>query len=199
MLPAALAAGAARLPQGTGGVPEPLAETLGDLRPGSTGSVPSGVVRLGARIGFGADDGVPGREPWCSDGTPAGTWLPGELVPGPGDGEPSCLAWFNDRLCVHGAMPRTLWQSDGTTPGTRQLAGASRRACGFMPPGARLLRQAGRYLPARTGVEPWVLFADVVLGNGFQQPGRAGLLRLPAGARMNVLPRGPEPPAWRPV
>ena len=43
-----------------------------DILPGSFGSAPNGMDRLGGVLIFGADDGS-GDEPWVSDGTVAGT------------------------------------------------------------------------------------------------------------------------------
>lgn len=145
-----------------------IVQLAADIGAGSAGSDPGPFTVHDGIAHFAATTASHGRELWRSDGTPSGTWLLADLVPGPGDGEPSCLARFNDRLYFHSAMPRTLWQSDGSTPGTRQLASPSRRACGFTPLGARLLYRAEQYLPAQTGVEPWVLFDDALFGNGFQ-------------------------------
>jgi ELWxxDGT repeat protein len=54
-----------------------------DLRPGPTGSIPSGLTPFNGALYFFADDGVHGTELWKTDGTAAGTSLAHEFVPGP--------------------------------------------------------------------------------------------------------------------
>lgn len=116
---------------------------------------------------FAASSPSHGSELWRSDGTAAGTWLVADLLPGAGDGFPFCLFWFRDRLYFHSVTARSLWQSDGTTLGTRQLDSRARRACGFAALDNRLLFTAERY-DIQSGQEPWVLFDDAIFAQGFR-------------------------------
>ncbi len=76
---------------------------LGDLQPGAGSSMPptnfGSFWSAGGRVFFGAEDGVHGREPFVSDGTPAGTVLVGDLRPGPLGSNP---AYFTDS--AHGVV-----------------------------------------------------------------------------------------------
>lgn len=144
-----------------------IVSQVADIYPGTGGSTPSGfVVRQGVAH-FPASSASHGRELWRSDGTPSGTWLVADVVPGAGDGTPGCLTWFQDRLYFQSATARSLWQSDGTTPGTRRLDGPARRACAFSALDTRLLFRAERY-DIQSGQEPWVLFEDAIFAQGFQ-------------------------------
>jgi ELWxxDGT repeat protein len=66
---------------------------LGDFHPGAGPSMPPS--NFGAfwsaddRVFFGADDGVHGREPFVTDGTPGGTVLIGDVRPGPAGSNPA--------------------------------------------------------------------------------------------------------------
>jgi ELWxxDGT repeat protein len=69
---------------------------------------------------FEANDGVSGRELWRSDGTPEGTWLVKDIVPGPNGSEPRNLTpalglvFFrtSDEVISGG----DLWRTDGRQP-----------------------------------------------------------------------------------
>jgi ELWxxDGT repeat protein len=76
----------------------------------------------GDLVFFAADDGVHGRELWRTDGTPAGTVLVRDIVPGAGDG---LRYWariipFED-LVGFWAEDGMFWRSDGTAKGTFPL------------------------------------------------------------------------------
>jgi ELWxxDGT repeat protein len=108
---------------------------LADINPGSGDSVypfyssvfGSGAVFLPQTSApgtflFAADDGVHGSEPWASDGTPAGTRLVLDILPGTtsslGFNDLAALggsAYFGADDGVHGWE---LWKSDGTAGGT---------------------------------------------------------------------------------
>ena len=98
-----------------------------DINPGATGSTPQNLQHIGnswEKLLFTADDGVHGRELWVSDGTPAGTVLVKDILPGVGEGYPSdpyyplsgMYAYFRADDGVNG---KQLWESDGTTAGTK--------------------------------------------------------------------------------
>jgi ELWxxDGT repeat protein len=68
---------------------------------------------------FTVDDGVHGREPWVSDGSPGGTRLLADLTPGAAGSATQTLSWFGARVLFRvsgGTNPRTLLLDlDGTT------------------------------------------------------------------------------------
>ena len=145
-----------------------IVEIAGDIAPGSASSEPVGfMVHEGVGY-FSANNGSHGRELWRTDGTPAGTWLLADLVPGGGGGAPECLAWLNDRLYFRSGTTGMIYRSDGTTPGTRTVATSSRWGCGFTALGARILYWADQSHNVQTGLQPWVLFADAIYADAFQ-------------------------------
>jgi len=80
--------------------------------------------RLGRSVLFGASDAVHGSELWISDGTPAGTGMVRDLLPGPGGSTPYAFRELGDRVAFvacadSGCEP---WITDGTSAGTSQLA-----------------------------------------------------------------------------
>jgi ELWxxDGT repeat protein len=77
---------------------------------------------VGNTLYFAMDDGVHGRELWKSDGTPAGTQLVADIVPGADGSWPTQLTNVNGTLFFTvdvGTLGRELWTSDGTAAGTR--------------------------------------------------------------------------------
>lgn len=80
------------------------------------------VLRLGSRVFFSAWSPTSGAEPWVTDGTPAGTRLLADLVPGRSGSYPTDFmvsagkVWFSANL--------HLWKSDGTAGGTVALGPA---------------------------------------------------------------------------
>jgi ELWxxDGT repeat protein len=98
---------------------EPVA-LLKDINPDAlAGSDPQGLVALGDKLLFSADDGS-GRELWTSDGSSLGTLLVRDINPG-GSSNPQFLtvvgglAFF---AADDGASGVELWKSDGTPGGT---------------------------------------------------------------------------------
>jgi ELWxxDGT repeat protein len=123
------------------------------LVPNPTGAsfqfAPGGVI--GDVLVFSASDGVHGSELWRSDGTPEGTAMIADLDPGaPGSTDflvenfagSRNYAVVGDRLFfsaddgVHGLR---LWTTDGTTPGTGQVANSPDQPSHFAALGDALL------------------------------------------------------------
>lgn len=105
------------------------------LQEAYTGFPPPGVaadepLAIGAQLFFSAADPAHGQELWVSDGTPAGTRLLKDLLPGPGGSLPSRLTTLNDTLIftarASGGAGESLWRSDGTPAGTLELVPAER-------------------------------------------------------------------------
>lgn len=71
-------------------------------------------------------DGVTGFEPWATDGTIQGTRLLADLVPGPDSSGPFNFTASGQTISFFAFDPsgaETLWVSDGTTEGTREITG----------------------------------------------------------------------------
>lgn len=97
-----------------------------DIRSGANSSSPGnggGLVNMGGRLVFDANDGLTGRELWSSDGTAAGTVLLKDINGGgsssPGSNSGFVIAggtlFFN---ADDGSFGDELWKSDGTEAGT---------------------------------------------------------------------------------
>ncbi len=74
----------------TDGTPEGT-RMVRDIRPGSRGSVPTGLTVSGGRLWFSATEGDHGIELWTSDGTTTGTRLAVDIAPGSFSSEPQAL------------------------------------------------------------------------------------------------------------
>ncbi len=93
---------------------DPLAATrLVELPPGSS---PSHQVGTEDRLFFTLQEDATGEEPWVSDGTPDGTHLVEDLVPGPGGSLPHCPYRFGEEI-LYGALlnPDAVVRSDGVS------------------------------------------------------------------------------------
>lgn len=90
--------------------------------PVSAGSDPFNLTAAGDRVFFRANDVTHGYELWASDGTPAGTRLLKDILPGSTSSHPEHFAAL-DNLLLFAANkreygPYVLWRSDGTPDGT---------------------------------------------------------------------------------
>ncbi|MBN8233054.1 hypothetical protein JYK02_36625 [Corallococcus macrosporus] len=112
-----------------------------DLSPGVRPGLPhvrlDGRAQLGAYTYFAADDGIHGWELWRTDGTPEGTSLVTDLLPGREGSDPSPLVRMGDSLYFTARMRPgvsaeydlyALWRTDGTAAGTRRLVTLMRHA-----------------------------------------------------------------------
>ncbi len=82
---------------------------------------------VGDHVVFVAVDDAHGAELWSTDGTPAGTRLLHDVIPGPESLDPEFLALVDDAL-IFGARHGTdagLWRSDGTAAGTERIGAAA--------------------------------------------------------------------------
>jgi ELWxxDGT repeat protein len=131
---------------------------------------------VGERIYFAADDGVHGREPWSTDGTPDGTQLLADLAPGSASSVPRELTAWGDRVVfaaddgVHGmelwrtgapgmpsGVPALLDIHPGILPSSPQ---------GFTVSGERLFFFADDGVH---GLEPWAWpVGDRLFEDGFE-------------------------------
>jgi ELWxxDGT repeat protein len=99
---------------------------------------PGWLTNVGGMVFFTAGDGMHGTELWKSDGTPTGTVLVKDIIPGSGGALPGSLTNFNGRLFFaasddqHGTE---LWKSDGTAVGTGMVKDIDPRSFGSNPSG----------------------------------------------------------------
>jgi trimeric autotransporter adhesin len=108
-----------------------------------TDGISGNVVNLGVHIADLASAGRPlaigptlffvatlrpeGQELWSTDGTPAGTGLVADIVPGLGSSFPHALCELNGLLyfAANNGSGARLWRSDGTAAGTYEVAPAA--------------------------------------------------------------------------
>ncbi len=94
--------------------------------PGIPSSDPEGLTRAGSLVYFTADDGVHGRELWCTDGTAANTRLLLDATPGPASSRYDLRTHHADAghfqfLVWSSPGHVALYRSDGSTGGTQEL------------------------------------------------------------------------------
>lgn len=100
-----------------------------DINPGSVNSSPLILYPVGGKLFFSASDGVNGSEPWVSDGTAAGTFMLGDIYPGPTSSInvtcQTCNAVSDGTIVYFSAGDGTagaqLWRTDGTSAGTTKV------------------------------------------------------------------------------
>src|SRR5262249_37722922 len=99
----------------------------GGIAPGLASSSPGNLTAGNGTLFFTGDDGTHGYELWKSDGTPSGTVMVEDAVPGGGiypgafGSYPRGLTDVNGTLFFSaddGTNGRELWKSDGTPSGT---------------------------------------------------------------------------------
>ncbi len=132
-----------------------------DINP-SGSSNPCGLLVMGNRLVFSANDGVYGHELWLSDGTSDGTQLILDIYPGPAGSFPGnfCLLgvvpnlYFSADDGIHGPE---LWRSNLTALGTELVVDIN--AQGGSAPGSLAPYKNGLIFSAVDGThgrEPWV-------------------------------------------
>jgi ELWxxDGT repeat protein len=106
---------------------------IADIWPGADGSLSQfnvgDFIAFGSKVIFLANNGVNGREMWITDGTPAGTGMVHDFVPGPAgawnEAAGANLTAFASRVYFswrdddHG---EEVWVTDGTDAGTSRFA-----------------------------------------------------------------------------
>jgi ELWxxDGT repeat protein len=152
---------------------------LKDITPGASGSSPiAETADVDGTLFFTANDGVNGNELWKSDGTPAGTTLVEDILPGGVGSSPAEFLVWDDTLFFSaddGVSGRELWRSDGTPAGTFRIADINPGAGSSTP--LELTRLGNRILfranDGTVGAELWrtdgspggtVLVEDIRLG-----------------------------------
>ncbi len=103
-----------------GAQPRPvlLADLNSDPAPLTESSRPRHGVRVGDVVYFVADSAEYGAEIWRTDGTPEGTSILNDIVPGPTGSIPALLTSFGELLSFV-TFDGALWFSDGTSAGTQ--------------------------------------------------------------------------------
>lgn len=81
-------------------------------------------LNVGGTLYFQATDGFTGKELFRSDGTPEGTYLVDDIIPGKQNSFPEPIAALDDNrfLMTVQEGPTGLWVSDGTTAGTQKVS-----------------------------------------------------------------------------
>jgi ELWxxDGT repeat protein len=106
----------------------PLLAFVGTPPPGCTTGCPltgpTDLTDVDGELFFIADDGVQGRELWSTDGTPAGTGLVKDALPGPASGLDGGLLAIGNSVYFPAASPghgTELWVSRGTAVTTSMV------------------------------------------------------------------------------
>ena len=101
-------------------------QLLLDVNPGTESSVdfpPSGPwINLGQTLLFPANDGQQGMELWRSDGSPGGTAIVADLVPGTAGVLPEKMTVVDETFAYFfGWGGKQIWRTDGSEQGTAPL------------------------------------------------------------------------------
>lgn len=154
------------------GPPQAAAEPFGpepslvaDVRPGTDGSGPAELARVGSKVLFVADDGEHGEELWVTDGTAAGTRLLVDLGPGYSSSPHDLVAYRGAVFFVANTddYGEELWKTDGTRAGTDLVLDINGPEAASQPQGLTVAAGHlwfGAYTQDDTGadlgLEPWV-------------------------------------------
>ncbi|MBX3740625.1 MAG: cadherin-like domain-containing protein [Akkermansiaceae bacterium] len=148
-----------------------------DIFPGGTaaGSNPAGYCEMGGYVFFSATTVTHGTELWKSDGTPTGTVMLKDLLPGTASGSPGYFTAVESSLffvASDGTYYRNLWKTDGTAEGTVKL-GAFNDASLLTCVGGQLFFNAGGLWKSDGTVEGTTLVrSDVSLTNSLSSSGQ---------------------------
>jgi ELWxxDGT repeat protein len=96
------------------------AELVSDINPNPGSSSPTGAVHGNGITYFVADDNLHGPEVWRTDGTPEGTFMLRDFVPGPGGSNPLLLGTAGEWTYVR-ISGSEIWQTNGTADQTFKL------------------------------------------------------------------------------
>jgi ELWxxDGT repeat protein len=159
---------------------------VADIAPGIASSNPYDLTVFNGSLYFDADDTLHGSELWKSDGSSAGTALVADIVPGATPSYPHLAGTLNSRLLLQiflgsaahpGSYVSQLWNSDGSSSGTKQIGSPS-----FTASISLFINGNQAFLVGQdpAGVEPWVSDGT---------PGGTHLLK-------DVNPSGDSNPFW---
>lgn len=162
-----------------------------DINSGMPSANPDQMMALGPEPGaafvFAATTPELGRELYRSDGTPGGTALVMDIVPGPASSIPANFLRIGSTVFFtanHGVHGIELWKTDGTEAGTQMVADINPGSASSGP--SNLVDLNGvlifSAITATAGQEPWrsdgtaagtYLVKDIVPGSGNSVPGFA--------------------------
>ena len=186
---------------------------LGPINPGGN-AAPRSITAFGAGVAFSANDGLSGRELYCSDGTVAGTRRVVDLYAGissafPDQSTQALLVPADGGVYFAATVPagKHLFFSDGSAAGTRRAVDDGAGTVPLWPQDITALRDGGvvfsAYLP-ETGREAWFsggtaastfLVADVAPGPLGSSPSEFAATREGVIFSADDVVRGREP--WR--
>ena len=96
---------------------------LRDIQPGAEAGLTFGTLAAGPFVYFTATDAAHGSELWRTDGTPAGTVMVADIVPGAESSNANPQAAVGGRLIFTTRFAGLeVWESDGSSTGTRRVA-----------------------------------------------------------------------------
>src|SRR5262249_18393915 len=130
--------------------------------PAAVPADPQNLTPVGSVLFFTASDPLHGTELWKTDGTPAGTGVVKDIVPGPNGSFPSGLVNVNGTLFFTVYDPQqgngVLWQSDGTAAGTVPVKYTTRRGGTIIVNPANLTNVNGTlfFTPPDAGHGAWL-------------------------------------------